>query len=234
MRYELHYWPGIQGRGEFVRLALEAAGADYVDVARLPGGMARMMKLLAGQGKGTRPFAPPFLVHGKNVIAQTSAILFYLGPRLGLVPSDEAAQIRALQIQLTIMDLAYEGHDVHHPIASSLYYEDQKKEAKRRAPHFIKERIPKHLGWLESLLGRDGGFVSKKLAYPDLSALQIVEFLRYAFPKAMKRTEKKTPRLVALCERARAAPRVRAYLASERRLPLSTDDLLRYYPELDT
>ena len=34
MRYELYYWPSIQGRGEFIRLTLEEAGADYVDVAR--------------------------------------------------------------------------------------------------------------------------------------------------------------------------------------------------------
>src|SRR2546425_12332986 len=117
MRYELYYWPDIQGRGEFVRLALEEAGADYVDVARLPksrGGMRALMRML--EHAPHVPFAPPILKAGKNVIAQTANILLYLGPRLGLVPKAEASRIWAHQLQLTIADFVAETHEVHHPI----------------------------------------------------------------------------------------------------------------------
>ena len=122
--YELYYWPSIQGRGEFVRLALEEGGAKYLDVARTAGGMDAMMRWLRGDGDkaALHPLAPPFLKDGKRVVAQTSAILAYLGPRLGLVPKTEAAQFEALAIQLTIADLVAEVHDTHHPIAGSQYY----------------------------------------------------------------------------------------------------------------
>src|SRR5580692_420622 len=177
--YGFYYWPTIQGRGEFVRLALEEGGAKYVDVARTTGGMDAMMRWLRGDGGETRalhPFAPPFLKDGKRVIAQTSAILSYLGPRLGLVPKAEGAQFEALAIQLTIADLVAEVHDTHHPIAGSQYYEDQKPAAKQRAASFTAERIPKFLGWLEHRLDRDGGpyLFGRRLSYVDLSSFQIV------------------------------------------------------------
>ena len=163
MRVELYYWPTIQGRGEFVRLLLEEAGADYVDVARAKGGMAAMMRFLEGEEPGALPFAPPFVKVGDAVVSQTANILAYLAPRLGLVPADETRRAEASQIQLTIADLVGEIHDTHHPIAGSLYYEDQKREAKRRAENFVKERLPKYLGWLEDVLARnekseDGGW----------------------------------------------------------------------------
>jgi glutathione S-transferase len=238
-RIDLYYWPGIQGRGEFVRLALEEAGAPYRDVARTPGGMKAMMATLEGKdARGLRPFAPPFVKTGGLVIAQTSLVLHALAPRLGLVPEDEASRLAALQIQLTIADLAMEAHDVHHPISGGLYYEDQKTEAKRASRSFTKERIPKFLGWLESLLERNRAskhqyLVGRSLTYVDLSAFEIMSGLEYAFPRAMKRIEKKLPLLVALRDRVAARPRIAAYLASPRRLPWSTDDLLRHYPELD-
>src|ERR1700692_516938 len=104
MRYELYYWPSIQGRGEFIRLALEEAGADYVDVARRPGkrGVPAMMKLLEGNHVAHPPYAPPFLKVDKFIIAQTANILLYLGPRLNLAPRDEAGRLWAHQLQLTI------------------------------------------------------------------------------------------------------------------------------------
>src|SRR5688500_14088484 len=148
--YQLYYWPSIPGRGEFVRLALEDAGADYDDVARRSasegGGGAALQALLRGERGGLRPLAPPVLVHGNLVLAQTPAILHYLAPRLGLTPADEKGAAAVNQLVLTALDLADEAHDLHHPIASSLYYEDQKDEARRRAPHFIGERMPKFLG----------------------------------------------------------------------------------------
>ena len=238
MRIELYYWPMIQGRGEFVRLALEEAGADYVDVARAKGGTARMLRFLDGKERGALPFAPPFVRVGRTVVSQTANILAFLGPRLDLVPRDEALRAEASQIQLTIADFVGEIHDTHHPIAGSLYYEDQKKEAKRRAQDFVKERMPKYLGWLEDVLARNrrsGGrwLVGRDLGYVDLSAFQVVEGLRYAFPNAMARLERKAPRLIALRDSVAARPRIAAYLASKRRLPFNQMGIFRHYPELD-
>src|SRR5664279_2209043 len=154
MKYELYYWPGIQGRGEYVRLALEDSGADYLDVARGDRGMARMMKMMEA-GSGTPPFAPPFLKAGKLVIGQTANILLYLGPRHGLAPAGEAGRLWAHQLQLTVADLVQEVHDTHHPIAGGLYYEDQRPEARRRAGDFVENRAPKFLGYFERVLARN-------------------------------------------------------------------------------
>jgi glutathione S-transferase len=238
MKVELYYWPTIQGRGEFVRLLLEEAGADYVDVARTKGGMRALMRFLAGEELGALPFAAPFVRVDDAVVSQTPNILAFLAPGLGLVPDDEALRAEASQIQLTIADLVNEAHDTHHPIAGSLYYEDQKKEAKRRAESFVKERMPKYLGWLENVLARnaksDGRWlVGRDLTYVDLSAFQVVEGLRYAFPNAMVRLERKLPRLIALRDRVAERPRIAAYLASERRIPFNQDGIFRRYPELD-
>ncbi len=236
MRYELYYWPSIQGRGEFVRLALEEAGADYIDVARRgKRGMAAMMKLLEGRGVAHPPYAPPFLKAGKLVIAQTANILLYLGPRLNLAPRDEAGQLWAHQLQLTVTDLVVHIHDTHHPVSGWLYYEEQKPAAKRRTQDFWRYRVPKFLGYFERVLQRNGAqfMVGRRLGYVDLSLFEIVEGLRYAFPKRMKRFEKKIPALVALRDRVAKRPRIKAYLASERRIPFSQWGIYRYFKELD-
>jgi len=237
VRYELYYWPMIQGRGEFVRLAFEAAGVPYVDVARLPkakgGGVEAITKVLSGKGSGTRPFAPPGLKAGRIVLAQTSAILQWVGSELRLVPKDEAGRLAVHQHQLTLIDLAAEAHDTHHPISTSLYYEDQKPESKRRSAKFISDRIPKFLGYFEDVLGKRKFLVGTSLSYADTSLFQILEGLRYAFPKAMKKYEKKIPKLLGLHERVVTRPGIAKYLASERRIPMNEHDLFRRYPELD-
>jgi glutathione S-transferase len=235
MRYELYYWPGIQGRGEFVRLALEDAGAAYVDVARRPRGMAAMSRFLESRSVKRPPFAPPFLKAGKLLIGQTANILFFLGPDLHLVPKDEAARLWAHQLQLTIVDWIAEVHDTHHPIASSLYYEEQKREAKRRAEVFRVERQRKFLNYFEQVLERNGGrvLVGHAVSYVDLSLFQMIEGLRYALPHAMARQERKHPRLIALHDRMASRPRLAAYLGSERRLPFNQEGIFRHYAELD-
>jgi glutathione S-transferase len=238
MRYELYYWPGIQGRGEFVRLALEEAGADYVDVARKPGkggGVPALLRFLDGTHVKHPPFAPPFLKAGELVIGQTANILLYLGARHGLVPRNEAARLWANQLQLTIADLVDEVHDTHHPIAAGLYYEDQRPAAKRRAADFLANRAPKFLRYFEQLLERGGGhyLLGRSLSYPDLSLFQVADGLRYAFPNATRRLERKLPRVVALHDRVAARPRIAAYLASGRRIPFNQSGIFRHYRELD-
>ena len=235
-KIELYYWPSIQGRGEFVRLALEDAGWPYRDVAREPGGMKAMMAILGGDTRArVAPLAPPFAKMDGTIVAQTSLLLHALGPRLGLAPKSEVRRNEVLEVQLTIADLVAEGHDVHHPIASSLYYEDQKPESRRRSGHFRQERIPKYLGWLEALLSgkKKRKWLLGSITYADLSAFQLVTSLEYAFPKSMKKLSKKFPRLLELTSRVAARPRIAAYLASPRRLAFSKDDLFRHYPELD-
>lgn len=241
MRYELYYWPTIQGRGEFIRLALEQAGADYVDIARRSErsgrGMPALLHFLENEALARPPFAPPYLKAGELVIGQTANILLYLGSRLDLAPDDEAGRLWAHQLQLTIADLLTEIHDTHHPIGSDLYYREQKPEALRRAADFTASRLPKFLGYFERVLQRNGhgvGYaVGNALSYVDLSLFQIMAGLRYAFPRVMRRVEPEYPGLVALHERVANTPRIAAYLASRRRLPFNQEGIFRHYRELD-
>ncbi len=241
MTYQLHYWPGIQGRGEFVRLALEAAGAPYVDVARGDAsngqGLPALLHYLQDESVARPPFACPVLVDGKQVIGQTAAILLYLGPRLKLVGASVADRLWTHQLQLTMADVVNEVHLTHHPVGVGLYYEDQKKEASRAAKEFCTQRIPKYLGWLQAVLARnpkgDKYLVGARLSYADLSLFQLVEGLLYAFPKATRRALKETPLVVALHDRVTQHHRVSAYLLGERRIPFNEDGIFRRYPALD-
>ena len=237
MRYELFYWPSIQGRGEFVRLALEQAGAEYTDVARGRAGVAVLARWLESATIACPPYAPPYLKAGKQIIGQTANILLFLGARHDLAPAGEAGRLWTHQLQLTIADLVTEVHDSHHPIASALYYEDQKPAARRRAQNFREERLPQFLGYFESVLARNSPrshyLVGKKLTYADLSMFQVMAGLRYAYPCAMAQSQRKYPLLDALSLRVAALPRISAYLASKRRLPFNQQGIFRHYPELD-
>jgi glutathione S-transferase len=242
MRYELYYWPTIQGRGEFIRLALEEAGADYVDIVRQPdsagGGVAAMFDLLTGDDVAHPPFAPPILKAGKRMIAQTSIILMFLGARHKLAPASEDGRLWTHQLQLTIDDFLVEAHDVHHPLAKSFYYEDQRKEARRRAENFRSERAPKFFTYMERVLNQnpsdDKHLVGARLTYADLSLFQIVEGMRYAFPKLMARLEPGYPLVAALHARVAERPRIKAYAESDQRIAFNTDGIFRYYKELDS
>src|SRR2546421_3040242 len=223
MRYELYYWPSIQGRGEFARLALGDGDAESVDVARRPRGRQAMMF----QMKRNHVFAPPFLRAGTLVIAQTALILHYLGPRLGLAPKSAAQRLWLHQQQLTISDWLVEVHDTHHPVGSGLYYEDQKPESRKRAADFRKARLPKFMDYFERLER------PRTTTYLDLSLFQMVAGLRYAFPRTMARLERKYPKVMANHERVAARPRLAAYLASRRRIPFNHQGIFRHYPALD-
>jgi glutathione S-transferase len=240
MPYELYYWPGIQGRGEFVRLALEAAGAPYVDVARERGagrGMKAMMSMLEGAAAPQIPFAPPFLRDGSVVVSHAANILHYLGPKLGLAPKDESGRIFAHGLQLTITDLVAEVHDTHHPIATDLYFEDQKKEAKARSTAFLEHRVPKYLGYFERVLNDNPAgsmrAVGPDLTTVDLSLFQIWAGMGYAFPHAFANAGRLYPALAALVASVAALPNVAVYLGSDRRIPFNESGIFRHYPELD-
>lgn len=241
MPYELYYWPTIPGRGEFVRLALEAAGAAYVDVARgaedAGQGVPAMLHVLRSDTIAQAPFAPPFLKDGKILVGQTATILQYLAPTLKLVGRSEPARIWTQQIQLTIADMVTEAHDTHHPVATGLHYEEQKPEALRRASEFCRHRMPKFLQWFEAIVVRNPAgpryLVGGKLSYADLSLFQLIEGLRYAFPKAAARALERTPAIVQLHGRVAALPRVATYLSSSRRMAFNEQGIFRRYPELD-
>jgi glutathione S-transferase len=240
MIYELYYWPSVQGRGEFVRLALEEGAARYVDVARESGkgaGIGAMMRILNGRAD-TPPFAPPILRAGRLLIGQTANILQFLGPRLTLAPKSEAGRMWTHQLQLTIADFIVEIHDTHHPIAGTLYYEDQKKEARRRAAEFLKNRLPKFLSYFERVLTQNVSgkrfMVGMQLTYVDLSIFQVIAGLNYAFPNAMRKEVRRSPRVMALHERIRNRPQIAAYLASPRRIAFNSEGIFRHYPELDS
>jgi glutathione S-transferase len=240
MIYQLYYWPDVQGRGEFVRLSLEEAGAPYRDVAREPGrgaGVGALVRFLDGRHLERPPFAPPFLQSGRLLIGQTANILQYLGPRHGLAPKDERGRLWTHQLQLTLADLVGEVHDTHHPVAGSLYYEDQKKEARRRSADFLQTRVPKYLGYFEQLLAKNTRgthfLAGTKLTYVDLSMFQVMSGLAYAFPRAMKKSARRYRRLLALWARVQDRPRIAAYLASPRRIPFNEQGIFRRYPELD-
>jgi glutathione S-transferase len=239
MVYELYYWPTIQGRGEFVRLAMEEGCASYIDVARGSGkgeGLPVMMRVLGG-GVEMTPFAPPFLKAGRLLIGQTANILQFLGPRHALAPKSEAGRLWTHQLQLTMGDFLVEIHDTHHPVSGSLYYEDQTKEAARRSAIFLKERLPKFLGYFEAVLAQHAAgqhfLLGTRLNYVDLSMFQLIAGLNYAFPNAMARVARRYPRLLALHARIQERPRIAAYLASPQRIAFNNEGIFRHYPELD-
>jgi glutathione S-transferase len=231
MTYELWYWPGLPGRGEFVRLALEAGGIDYRDMAREVDGGALLRDMAA---RRPRPYAPPYLIAGELCIAQTANILAFLADRHGLAPADEAGRRFALQLQLTIADIAGEAHNVHHPVSPGLYYHEQRAEALRAAGPFRAQRMAKYLGYFEGVLADAGPWLlGARWTYPDLSLFQLVEGLTYAFPKRMAALAARIPLTLALRDRVKALPELAGYFASGRRLAFNEDCLFRNYPELD-
>lgn len=240
--YELFYWPGLPGRGEFIRLMLEDTGTPYVDVARLPedqgGGVQAISRVLKGEYEGLLPLAPPVLRFDGLMLAQVANICHFLAPRIGLAPADEAGRLAALQLQLTIADLVSEVHDTHHPISTSLYYEDQKAAARERTAAFVELRLGRFLGYFERVLARNlegegQQLVGSAVCYVDLSMFQVLEGLAYAFPKAFAQASAAIPGLLALRERVRRRPRLAAYLGSNRRTAFNENGIFRHYPELD-
>ncbi len=196
-----------------------------------------MMRFLDGRKRGELPFAPPFLKAGRLVVAQTANILLFLGDRHGLAPKGEKGRLYTHQLQLTIADLVVEAHDTHHPMASGLYYEDQKPEARRRAKDFLANRVPKYLGYFERVLARNargrGWLVGSRLTYADLSLFQVLTGLEYAFPRTMKRVLRRHRRLTAVRHGVEERPRIAAYLQSDRRIPFNEEGIFRHYPELE-
>jgi glutathione S-transferase len=233
MTYELYYHAANAGRGEFIRLPLEEAGADYVDVAREPGGAEKMARFMQDASVAHPQFAPPFLKDGDLVIGQTANILLYLGPKIGLAPEDEGERLWAHQLQLTIADLVQAIQHTHHPVAHGLYYDAQKAEAATYTKHFFAERVPKFLGYFERVLGSRDHMVGASLSYVDLSLFWLFEGLRFAFPTRMWGLEPAYPGLVALRDHVALRPNIVAYRKSPRYMAFNDRGVFRHYPELD-
>ncbi|MDE0933252.1 MAG: glutathione S-transferase [Novosphingopyxis baekryungensis] len=233
MSYDLWYWPSIQGRGEFVRLALEAAEIAYTDRAREDGAEALLDDMDARTG--IKPYAPPYLVDGDLCIAQTAHIVSWLGAKHGFCGSDERETLGLIQLQLVVTDIVAEAHDTHHPVATGDYYDEQKEEAKRAAKGFREERMPKYFDHFETALNAsDGPFVTgASWSHVDTSLFQLVRGLQYAFPKRMAALLPDYPKLAACADAVEALPGIRAYLDSDRRIAFNEDGIFRHYPELD-
>lgn len=230
--YDLWYWSGIPGRGEFIRLALEAGAIPYRDRARTDGDAAMVRDMAERGGRGA--FAPPYLVAGDLCIAQTANILDFLGRRHGLCPDDEGSRRFALQLVLTMLDALDGAHDVHHPVSGGLYYHEQKDEASRAAAAFREERIPKFLGYFESVLEERGPWlVGPHWSYADLALFQLVEGLEYAFPRRMSALATQWPLVLALRDRVNTLAELADHFASDRRPAFNEDGIFRHYPELD-
>ena len=239
MAYELYYWPTIQGRGEFIRLALEEAGADYRDIARLPErkgqGMPAMLACLDGDSTPQAAYAPPVLRDGEVLIGQTTNILLYLGRRLGLAPRAESGRLWLNQLQLTMADWLTEVHDTHHPLSMNQYYDEQKQAALQRSADFRATRLPKFLDYFTQVLLNSRGqyLLGARLTYGDLSLFQMLAGLHYAFPQAMARLAPAYPALQELHDTVAARPNIASYLQSTRRIAFNEEGIFRHYPELD-
>jgi glutathione S-transferase len=233
MAYRLWYWPTIQGRGEFVRLPLEAAGIAYHDCAREKRAEALIANMASHDRHG--PFAPPYLELDGMIVAQVANILMFLGERHELAPSNMADRLWLNELQLTVSDFVAEVHNVHHPISMSSYYEDQKDAAIEASKDFRAERIPKFLGYFEAALNAHVGdwLIDHRWTYVETSLFQIVEGLRYMFPRRMAAIEGDYPSLIRVHGQIADLPGIRAYLKTDRRIPFNTDGIFRHYPELD-
>ena len=250
--YELLYWPEIPGRGEFIRLAFEATGTSYKDVANeskdgINAVLAAKADDLTIDSDGNPPaFAPPalrILGEGKEgktlVLYQTPAILSYLGDKLGLAGEDEVEKHWILSHTLTALDLNNEAHDTHHPVAVAKYYEDQKEEALKKATDFRENRLPKFFSFFERVLkgndenGQGKYLVGSKLSYADTTVWHVLNGLKFAFPKELEAREKEFPTLFGtFYPSVQEQSGLKDYLSSDRRKPYSMG-IFRHYPELD-
>ncbi|GJJ07708.1 hypothetical protein Clacol_001913 [Clathrus columnatus] len=199
-------------------------------------GFKAFSKHLSPQGTH---FAPPLLQIKEDsgeifVLSQTPAILAYIGPKLGLGGSNEYEHATINQLTLTALDLSNEAHDVHHPISNSLYYEDQKPEAKRRAEDFRENRIPKFLTHFETVLQNNssGVLVGSTISTADLTLFQVLDGLHFAFPRRIGALRKSGEYTHVFQLYDRVKDELKDYFGSKRRREYSMG-LYRDYPELD-
>ena len=233
MSYQLWYWPSIPGRGEFVRLFMEAGELEYTDMAREQSADALVEDMHAREG--IQPFAPPYLVDEDVTIGQTALILLYLSDKEGLGSGDLATDLKLMQLQMDIADLVEEVHSTHHPVASSQYYADQMDAAYDKAEDFRANRIPKYLIHFDNALAASGGpfVLGEQWSHVDTSLFQVMEGLDYAFPRYMAEMQGSWPHLEALQAAVPEIEGVAAYLASENRMEFNEDGIFRHYEELD-
>ena len=231
MTLQLWYWPDIPGRGEFIRVALEAAEVEYADMAREKGAEALLEDMASRSG--IAPLAPPYIIDGDLCLGQTAHILAVLADRYGFGAGELATDLQLIQLQLDVSDIVAEVHAVHHPISGALYYRDQMDAAYEAAQHFRETRIPKYLDHFEQALAVNCGpcVLGDHWTHVDTSLFQLLEGLDYMFPSRM--AELDYPRLALCREAVMEIDGIDAYLGSERRLAFNEDGLFRHYPELD-
>ncbi len=236
--YRLYYWPMLPGRGEFIRLIFEDAGADYIDVGRLPedegGGISALRKKIDNPHRGFESFALPLLEYDDYLIAQLPNICLFLANEFNMIPGGNH-YFRANQLMLTICDIIDEIHNTHHPLSISMYYENQQEAAKKNALSFTTERLPKWLQYLEKTLIGNGEkhLAGTQISYVDIALFQLIRGLDYAFPNHMQRYLPQIPKLIALKDRVGERPGICSYLSSERCIDFNNDGIFRAYPELD-
>jgi glutathione S-transferase len=190
--FELIYWPGDPGRAEHIRLALEYAGAKYIDTALSKDALTTVLAQISDDqlGDSLNPpcYAPPILRHGQLAINQTPNVLLYLGPKLGLVPGiDENPNnlFRVNALALSALDgLSNEVHNCHHPISTSLYYEEQKDESIRASTAWVTKRLPIFLAYFQKVLsgeasGQGPWLFGGKTSYADLVLYHVRAFAHF-------------------------------------------------------
>jgi len=232
----LIYWPSLPGRGEYVRLLLEALTLPYTDLARAEGAAA-VVEARGAADPGPPAFAPPMLVddglQAPRRIAQTSAILQYVDDTYGPWGDRAVDRYDKLQVMLTLMDVVSEAHDTHHPLDVGSAYEAQAEAAKARAAAFQQTRIPRWIAHFERIAtAGDGEGLLGGRSFVDLALAHTLAGLAYAFPAATAAAREEAPTLTRIAAAAFAEPAVAAYLASERRLPFGQTGIFRFYPEL--
>lgn len=84
MYYELYYWIGIQGCGEFIWLVLEDVGVVYIDMVCVYGDVV-MQLFLDGRMDGLQLFVLLFVWIGRQVVVQVSVIFDLFVFEFGLV-----------------------------------------------------------------------------------------------------------------------------------------------------
>ena len=175
-------WDGVPGRAECIRLLFEYTGTPYEELKDNSTLMTRIVdpeivgippnlwppvlelpngKWLGQTGVIMNYLSPKLGLAGYAkddtdldedekvfLSAKTSQLVF---TALDLLVEVSAVDSRRPVHGLCIMSCS-QAHNVHHPVSTNLYYEDQKAEALRAAEQFRASRLPKYMQHFQSVL----------------------------------------------------------------------------------